>query len=206
MSPLRGVFSLLAAGGLVWAGLPLASLATAKPDRLLALGLPDAEGPVMAELALMRAGLWSACPTEAYAPNTPLGAVVAGFSASSPAQQDYLLRFMGLMVKKGCDPNQLSRSGTTPLMDAALYGSPEPMPQLLALGADPLRRKAPRSKPSRLDGARAVDIAAFMVPRSEAERPGRCLTLKLLGKASGPPQVLPGTPAPADPPWHAACN
>jgi len=82
------------------------------------------------------------CPYLADSPESPVGMLTAVYG--DPASDTARVRdAIVLLVKQGCDINQYSAAGLTPLHNAVLFRQPELLRFLLEQGADPKLRVIP---------------------------------------------------------------
>lgn len=103
------------------------------PDQLIAAAAgADAKEAAAAYRALEQIGQ---CPYLGDSPETPIGMLAAayGTATSDNARVRDAIR---LLLQQGCDINQYSAVGLTPLHNAVLFRQPELLRFLLELGAD----------------------------------------------------------------------
>lgn len=155
--------------------------ASLAPPEVLAYAHTDRHGSVVAAIARSRARFWGSCPHGSFLPTTPIGAVVAAMDRDLPERERSLLALARTMIGKGCDVNEYGQSGTTPLMDAVLYGDPRAVELLIGLGADRARRKQPAAgRASPVDGMTPAEMAAYLLERPAGPRGDRQSVLALL--------------------------
>lgn len=151
------------------------------PTSVLVYSRPDQHGTLVAAVARSRARFWNSCPRAGFLPTTPIGAIVAAMDRNLPERERSLVTLARTMIGKGCDVNEYSQSGTTPLMDAVLYGDPRAVELLIGLGADRTRRKQPTAgRASPVDGMTAAEMAAYLLERPAGPRGDRQSVLALL--------------------------
>ena len=152
---------------------------TLPEEYLITHALPDQDyftipiNPVVSRLARFRISLWKECPVDLHSPTSVIGAAIAAYDGSSANQKKVIRDLVAHLIEIGCSPNQYGETGFTPLMDAVLFGNPETVSMLLALGADPLLRVkaassgAPSSNQQRKDlvGMTALEFAQWLQTR-----------------------------------------
>lgn len=155
--------------------------ASLSPSSVLVYARTDQHGAVIAAVARSRARFWGGCPSGDFLPTTPIGAVIAAMDRDLPERERSLVALARTMISKGCDVNEYSQSGTTPLMDAVLYGDPRAVELLIGLGADRARRKQPTAgRASPVDGMTTAEMAAYLLERPAGPRGDRKSVLALL--------------------------
>ena len=82
------------------------------------------------------------CPYLDDSPETPVGLLVAAYGQQSN-DSERVRETIRLMLNQGCDIDQYSAAGLTPLHNAVLFRQPELLRFLLEQGADPLLRVIP---------------------------------------------------------------
>lgn len=121
----------------VWLGLSQRAPASLPPSQLIVEAvLNDESRASSAQDQLRRLGY---CPDLGDSPETPIGLAAAAddLPGSDGAQAR---RTIELLLELGCDINQYSAAGLTPLHGAIIGRQAELFDLLLAAGADPLRR------------------------------------------------------------------
>jgi hypothetical protein len=129
---------------------PVMAVAPQPQDEPPAAGQP-ADQLIVAAVSADAAIAWPAyrdleqighCPNLADSPESPVGLLAAAYGGpDSDAQRvrDAIL----LLVKQGCDINQYSAVGLTPLHGAVIGRQPDLLRILLEQGADPMLRVIP---------------------------------------------------------------
>lgn len=89
---------------------------------------------------------WRSCPPLQAGPESAIGFVVNALTADAAQGAAEEVRSVIVdLLAAGCDINEYSSFGRTPLMNAVLYADPKAVQMLLALGADPQLRLRPGS-------------------------------------------------------------
>lgn len=124
--------------------------------------------------AKLRVRFLPECPTTGIRPNTTIGYLAAAHDhpGSIPAEVEEIIE---LLIRNGCDINQYSESGTTPLHDAVLFNNAQLVSLLLNLNANPHLeiKQSPHNpeKRKKILGLNALEFAHYLNENS-GQAPG----------------------------------
>lgn len=130
----------LAAGGLFWMTAHSREVAALPPDSLIVVAV--SADPLRARLAQRRLRQLGRCPNLAESPEGPVGLAGAAYDLEGSERQQ-VGRTIKLLLRQGCDIDQYSSAGLTPLHGAIIGRQPGLLDNLLEQGADPLLRVIP---------------------------------------------------------------
>lgn len=99
-------------------------------------------GPLRSRLALRRLHQLGHCPNLAESPEGPVGLAGAAYDLDGD-DKGHVSGTIKLLLRQGCDVDQYSAVGLTPLHGAIIGRQPDLLDTLLEQGADPLLRVIP---------------------------------------------------------------